>query len=88
MYIFLPLLGAVGYYYSDYYFNYGTWTDLIDNVDCTGTESKLMDCSYDVINQDYYYFYTPDIYCLYGEPKKRKITDTKYNVRILYTLPE
>ena len=86
MYIFLPLSGTGGYYYRDHYYNYGRWTDLIDNVDCTGTESKLMDCSYDVINQDYDYFYSPEVYCPYGEQK----TKTKCNnVRIImYTLPQ
>ena len=69
---FLPLLGTVGYHYTDHYYNNGRWTDLIDNVDCTGTESKLMDCSYDVINQDYHYFYRPEMYCPYGEPKNVK----------------
>ena len=48
--------------------------DLIDNVDCTGTESKLTDCSYDVINQNSDYFYSPELYCDYGE---QKITETK-----------
>ena len=82
MYIFLPLLGTVGYYYRRRYYNFGKWTDLIDNVDCTGTESKLTDCSYNVTNPNYNKFYTPKVYCPYGEQLKTQKQNT------MYTLPQ
>ena len=37
-------------------------TELIDNVDCTGTESKLTDCSHDTTLQNSYT--SPRVYCL------------------------
>ena len=62
-------LGTSSHYTTDYY-NYWRGRELIGNVDCTGTESKLIDCSRDhVINPISIYFYSPRVRCQYGEDK-------------------
>ena len=36
-------------------YSWNTTSEQIDNVDCTGTESKLSDCHYDTNNLESYY---------------------------------
>ena len=50
-------------YFRNYYTgSFSTMTELIDNVDCTGTESKLTDCSHDTTLQNSYT--SPRVECL------------------------
>ena len=60
------------------YYNSWRGRELVDNVDCTGTESKLIDCSHNVVNRISTYMYSPTVHCHYGE-HKLKITETKCN---------
>ena len=65
-YTFLTLLGTIRKNTNRYY-TYGRLTEVVDNVICTGTESKLTDCSYNVINISSYSFSAPYVYCDYGK---------------------
>ena len=57
--------GTVAYYPNRYAGAWSTARELIDNVECTGTESKLIDCSHDI---NLHYSYTsPRVECQYCE---------------------
>ena len=79
-YTFLPLLGAI----RNSYYTYGRLTEVVDNVICTGTESKLTDCSYNVINISSFSFSAPYVYCDDGKIWNYKIKEK--SATTLYTL--
>ena len=62
--IFSPLLGTgANHTLGAYSRILSTMTELIDNVDCTGTEPKLMDCSHNINLHSSYI--SPKVVCRY-----------------------
>ena len=57
--------GTEAYFPSRYTGTLTAIRELIDNVNCTGTESKLSDCSHSIILQNSYT--SPRVQCQHGE---------------------
>lgn len=58
--IFL-LLGAVAY--SNAYYGQGTGPIVLDNLDCNGSEGRLLDCPYDPDTSDCSHFEDAGVMC-------------------------
>ena len=57
--------GTEAYFPNRYTGIFSPMRELMDNVNCTGTESKLSDCSHSIILQDSYA--SPRVQCQHGE---------------------
>lgn len=64
--ILLTYLGSPTHSVSRYYGSLRMMDNLIDNLDCNGTESKLIDCFYNLNYQSSYRQYSPRVTCQYG----------------------
>ena len=58
---FCPLTGAVAYTYA--YFGQGTGPILLDDVACSGSESRLINCRYDSNTYDCRHYKDAGVRC-------------------------
>ena len=75
--------------YSRALYGQGSGSILLDNVACTGTESRLIDCSYDSHTADCSHFEDAAVYCSIGEfsPTYDVCSDlSKHNLLSCHTL--
>ena len=64
MYFVLLLIFIGAVYYSSAYFGRGTGPIFLDNVECSGNESRLLSCSYGINTTDHTHNEDVGVRCL------------------------